>query len=78
MLPKRAQTARSIIFSLGFVAALLSSLLSNTTTALLLLPVAISLSEERRFQARFVLAIAYGANIGGIITPIGTPPIRQR
>ncbi len=74
MLPKKAQTSRSIIFSLGLVAALMSSLLSNTTTALLLLPVALSLSKERTFQARFVLAIAYGASIGGIITPIGTPP----
>lgn len=74
MLPKNVRTARSIIFSLGMVSALLSSLLSNTTTALLLLPVALSLSDERVFQARFVLAIAYGASIGGIITPIGTPP----
>lgn len=74
ILSKRAQSARSIIFSLGLVAALMSSLLSNTTTALLLLPVALSLSKERVFQARFVLAIAYGASIGGIITPIGTPP----
>ena len=74
LLPKRAQTARSIIFSLGLVAALLSSLLSNTTTALLLLPVGLYVSSEPRFQARFVLAIAYGASIGGIITPIGTPP----
>jgi len=74
MLPKHAKTIRSIIFSLGLVAALLSSLLSNTTTALLLLPVAIFLSDERIFQARFVLAIAYGASIGGIMTPIGTPP----
>jgi len=74
MLPKKVLTARSIIFSLGLVSALMSSLLSNTTTALLLLPVALSLSKERIFQARFVLAIAYGASIGGIITPIGTPP----
>jgi sodium-dependent dicarboxylate transporter 2/3/5 len=74
MLPRHARTVRSIIFSLGLVAALLSSLLSNTTTALLLLPVAIFLSDERVFQARFVLTIAYGASIGGIMTPIGTPP----
>ena len=74
MMPKSARTARSIIFPLGLVAAVLSSLLSNTTTALLLLPVAIFLSDERVFQARFVLAIAYGASIGGIMTPIGTPP----
>lgn len=74
MLPRNARTIQRIIFSLGLVAALLSSLLSNTTTALLLLPVAIYLSEERIFQARFVLAIAYGSSIGGIMTPIGTPP----
>jgi len=74
MLPKHAKTVQSIIFSLGLVAALLSSLLSNTNTALLLLPVAIFLSDERIFQARFVLAIAYGASIGGIMTPVGTPP----
>ena len=74
MMPKNARTAYRIIFALGLVAAVLSSLLSNTTTALLLLPVAIFLSDERVFQARFVLAIAYGASIGGIMTPIGTPP----
>jgi len=74
MLPKRVQTVRGVIFSLGLVSALLSALLSNTTTALLLLPIALILSDERTFQARFVLAIAYGSSIGGIITPIGTPP----
>lgn len=74
MLPKRVQSTRGVIFSLGLVSALLSALLSNTTTALLLLPVALILSDERAFQARFVLAIAYGSSIGGIITPIGTPP----
>ena len=57
MMPKSARTARSIIFPLGLVAAVLSSLLSNTTTALLLLPVAIFLSDERVFQARFVLPL---------------------
>lgn len=74
ILPKKHVTPRRIIFAFALVSALLSSLLSNTTTALLLLPVAMCLSEDRLFQSRFVLAIAYGASIGGIITPIGTPP----
>ncbi len=74
LLAKREQTTRSIIFLLGLISALLSSLLSNTSTVLLLLPIALIISQERIFQARFVLAIAYGASIGGIITPIGTPP----
>ena len=49
-------TPRGMIFSLSITSALLSSILSNTTTTLLL------------------ISIAYGANIGGILTPIGTPP----
>ena len=67
-------TPRGMIFSLAITSALLSSVLSNSTTALLLIPIAIFLSENIKFKARLALAIAYGANIGGIITPIGTPP----
>ncbi|MBN2894893.1 MAG: DASS family sodium-coupled anion symporter [Campylobacterales bacterium] len=67
-------TARGMILSLMLSAALLSSLLSNTATALLLMSIALFLSEERRIKMRFALAIAYGSSIGGIMTPIGTPP----
>ena len=67
-------TPRGMIFSLSFTAALLSSVLSNSTTALLLLPIAIFLTENIKFKARLALSIAYGCSIGGIITPIGTPP----
>ncbi|SFO92802.1 SLC13 family permease [Hydrogenimonas thermophila] len=68
------KTNRGIIFSLSITSALLSSFLSNTTTALLLMPIALFLTDEHNLKIRFVLAIAYGASIGGIITPIGTPP----
>ena len=67
-------TPRGMIFSLSTTAAFLSSILSNSTTALLLLPIAIFLTEDIKFKARLALAIAYGCSIGGIITPIGTPP----
>lgn len=67
-------TKRGIVFSLSITSALLSSFLSNTTTALLLMPIALFLTEEKEFKAKLVLAIAYGASIGGIVTPIGTPP----
>ena len=67
-------TPRGMIFSLCITSALLSSILSNSTTALLLLPIAIFLTEDIKFKARLALAIAYGCSIGGIITPIGTPP----
>ncbi len=67
-------TPRGIIYSLSITSASLSSFLSNTTTALLLLPIGMFISENPKLKMRFVLAIAYGASIGGIITPIGTPP----
>lgn len=67
-------TVSGIIYSLIITSALLSSILSNTTTALLLMPIALYITEEERLKMRFALAIAYGASVGGILTPIGTPP----
>jgi len=67
-------SARGIVFALAITSALLSSLLSNTTTALLLMPIALFLTDNTALKIRFVLAVAYGASVGGIITPIGTPP----
>jgi len=67
-------TARGIIFALAITSAFLSSLLSNTTTALLLMPIALFLTDIPKLKIRLVLAVAYGASIGGIVTPIGTPP----
>jgi sodium-dependent dicarboxylate transporter 2/3/5 len=67
-------TARGIITSLAIAAGLLSSILSNTTTTLLLISIALYLTNEPKLKLRFALAIAYGASIGGIMTPIGTPP----
>jgi sodium-dependent dicarboxylate transporter 2/3/5 len=67
-------TVRGMIFALAITSGVLSSFLSNTTTTLLLIPLALFLSEDANLKMRFALAIAYGASIGGIITPIGTPP----
>jgi len=67
-------TPRGMIFSLSITTGVLSSILSNTTTTLLLMPIALFLSDNKKLQMRFALAIAYGASIGGILTPIGTPP----
>ena len=67
-------TARGIIFALAITSALLSSILSNTTITLMLMPIGLFLTQNIKLKVRFLLAIAYGASIGGIITPIGTPP----
>jgi len=67
-------SARGLVFAMISTSGLLSSFLSNTTTTLLLLPLALFLTENVKLKTRFVLAIAYGANVGGTLTPIGTPP----
>jgi len=67
-------STRGIIFALIITSGLLSSVLSNTTTTLLLLPMALFLTDDTRLKMRFALGIAYGASIGGVLTPIGTPP----
>lgn len=67
-------STRGIIFALIITSGLLSSVLSNTTTTLLLLPIALFLTDDVKLKMRLALGIAYGASIGGILTPIGTPP----
>ena len=67
-------TPRGMIFSLAITSGLLSSILSNTTTTLLLMSIALFITNEVKLKMRFALAIAYGASVGGILTPIGTPP----
>ena len=67
-------TPRGMIFSLAITSGLLSSILSNTTTTLLLMSIALFITTDLKLKMRFALAIAYGASVGGILTPIGTPP----
>ncbi len=68
----------SVLLGIILITAVLSMFLSNTaTTALMLsicLPLLRSLREKSRLRIGFPMAIAFAANIGGMGTPIGTPP----
>jgi sodium-dependent dicarboxylate transporter 2/3/5 len=68
--------ARSLIMGFMAASALLSMWISNTATTLMLLPVALAVLEnaQARLAVPLLLGIAYAASIGGIGTPIGTPP----
>lgn len=68
------ETALGVIYSLAITSAILSSFLSNTTTTLMLMSVVLFLSNNNKLTVRFLLATAYGSSIGGVLTPIGTPP----
>lgn len=68
-----------LIFILIALTALLSMWVLNTATAAMLIPVAISIAQQiqdqsaaKRMLAVLVLAIGYGASIGGIGTPMGS------
>lgn len=68
--------ARSLVMGFMTASALLSMWISNTATTLMLLPVALAVLEntQKRLAIPLLLGIAYAASIGGIGTPIGTPP----
>lgn len=69
-------SARGLVLGFMVASALLSMWISNTATTLMLLPVALAVLERTdRFMAvPLLLGIAYAASIGGLGTPIGTPP----
>ncbi len=73
---------------LGFMiaTAFLSMWISNTATTVVMLPIALSVTElltndedgftreDKNFALSIMLGIAYAANVGGVATIIGTPP----
>ena len=64
---------------LGFMvaSAVMSMWISNVATTLALMPVALatlSLLGSHALEAPLLLGLAYAANVGGIGTPVGTPP----
>lgn len=69
---------------MGFMCgtAFMSMWISNTATTMMMLPIGMAVisetmkltGKETRFATILMLGIAYGASVGGIATPIGTPP----
>ncbi len=73
-----ANSGRRLVLGFMCAAAALSMWISNTATTLMLLPVALAVLEatdrRRELAVPLLLGVAYAASVGGIGTPIGTPP----
>ncbi len=71
-------TPSRIMLGLMLITATFSMFMSNVaTTATMMavvLPVVAALPDEDRLRVAMVLAIPFAANIGGMGTPVGTPP----
>lgn len=80
-------SGRSLVGGFMLASALLSMWVMNTSTTMMLLPIAVSIitvihksvshlnqEERENFQYSLLLGVAYGATIGGISTLVGTAP----
>ena len=81
---------RRIFLAIGLATALCSGWVSNTATAAMMFPICLGLLDsikemmavngrkinlsEYKYATGLMLMTAYSASIGGVLTPIGTPP----
>ena len=78
---------KAIIAGFMIAAALISMWISNTSTTMMMLPMAMSITyilretldpseadEINNFEKALFLGLAYGATMGGVSTLVGTPP----
>ena len=73
-----ASSGRRLVMGFMAASAVLSMWISNTATTLMLLPVALAIldstDDRESLAVPLLLGIAYAASVGGMGTPIGTPP----
>jgi sodium-dependent dicarboxylate transporter 2/3/5 len=74
-------SGRKLVLGFMLATAVCSMWISNTATTLMLLPVALAVLEQDEengggdtLKVPLLLGIAYAASIGGMGTPVGTPP----
>ena len=70
-------SGRRLVFGFMLAAGFLSMWISNTATTVIMLPIALAILagvDNPKLRIALILGIAYASSVGGIGTPIGTPP----
>src|SRR5688572_11317289 len=76
-------SATRILFVFGAITTLLSMWISNTATTAMMFPIGMSMAAHmartgaanaRQFALVIMLITSFGASVGGMGTPVGTPP----
>mgnify|MGYP001362358655 CR=1 FL=1 len=70
-------SGRRLVLAFMFATGGLSMWISNTAAALMMVPIALAVLKQASdpgLRMPLLLGIAYSASIGGMSTPIGTPP----
>jgi solute carrier family 13 (sodium-dependent dicarboxylate transporter), member 2/3/5 len=86
-LPAMGRSPGRILVGVGVMTMAISGWMSNTATTAMMLPVALGLvrtgpaagstgsdARTRGYRIGLLLTIAYAASIGGMLTPVGSPP----
>ncbi len=71
------KSGRRMVLGFMLASAFLSMWISNTATTLIMLPIALAILkhiDNKNLTVALILGIAYAASVGGVGTPIGTPP----
>ena len=78
MIRRTGKSIPKLMIGVMVITAFLSMWLSNTATAAMMLalviPIAGRLPEGDRYRQALLLCVPFSANIGGLGTPIGSPP----
>ncbi len=75
----------ALVTTIGSISFLLSMWVSNTATAAMMMPICLGIvatmksqlsgeDQQRRFEQSLILTAAFAASIGGLATPVGSPP----